>query len=274
MKKVISLALSLLLVFSCISFVFAEETEEPEILNYVVLGDSIAYGAGLMNPQEAVYGKIVANTNGYNYSNFAINGSKTVDLINRLGQSNVREAIAEADIISISIGGNDLLKNLLSLIPTLMVGNKSVLNKRIESMYSNITTSIEMIRELNPDAEILLQTIYNNGGYLIFYAVYENALKYVNPVYYKIQSENENVEVVDIYSAFKGNGVNICGDTIHPNSRGNKIIAEEVLKTLYNLGLGETTEPVILAEPVTTIGFSPANIYYAAIYLFKATTAA
>ena len=52
---------------------FAQE----EKLSYLVLGDSIGYGSGLRNSKEACYGKIVADTNGYDYANDAIPGHTT-----------------------------------------------------------------------------------------------------------------------------------------------------------------------------------------------------
>ena len=55
-KKIISLLLSLLL-FVC---VFPTGAVASDRVSYVVLGDSIAYGSGLSNPTQAVYGKIVA----------------------------------------------------------------------------------------------------------------------------------------------------------------------------------------------------------------------
>ena len=76
---------------------------------YVVLGDSIAYGSGLSNPTKAVYGKIVADTNGYEYENYAIPGHTTQNLLRRLENDKVRAAVKKADIISISIGGNNFL---------------------------------------------------------------------------------------------------------------------------------------------------------------------
>jgi len=66
MKKIVSILLSVVLTLSVFGITaFAEE----EKTDYVVLGDSIAFGAGMVNTVGACYGKIVADTNGYNYSN-------------------------------------------------------------------------------------------------------------------------------------------------------------------------------------------------------------
>lgn len=69
----------LVLLVSCCAVAAAEEESQ----HFVVLGDSIAYGSGLSNPKGAVYGKIVADTNGYSYENYAVPGHTTQKLLRR-----------------------------------------------------------------------------------------------------------------------------------------------------------------------------------------------
>lgn len=114
MKKILSIVLALTLCFCSFTVVSSANDDKPF---YLVLGDSIAYGSGLGNPTEACYGKIVADTNDYEYVNYFVPGHTTTNLIARLSQPEVIDALKKADIISISIGGNDfLLGNLTELI--------------------------------------------------------------------------------------------------------------------------------------------------------------
>lgn len=121
-KKTFCVLLSLLLCFSAVSIAFA--ADEP--LNYVILGDSIGWGAGVLNSDEAVFGKIVADTNGYNFKNDAVNGYRTGDLLNHLEKANIAEDVKNADIISVSIGGNNFLrgnmKDLIARIKAVFTG--------------------------------------------------------------------------------------------------------------------------------------------------------
>ena len=94
MKRGLSVLLSLLLALGCCVAAAAAEGAP----HYVVLGDSIAYGSGLSNPKEAVYGKIVADTNGYTYDNFAVPGHTTQNLLQRMQKEQVKTAITDADI--------------------------------------------------------------------------------------------------------------------------------------------------------------------------------
>ena len=107
LKRLIALLLCLALAACLPVFGAAAEEDAPF---YLVLGDSIGYGSGLSNAKEAVYGKIVADTNGYAYANDAIPGYTTQALLRLMQTDDVKADIAKADIISISIGGNNFLR--------------------------------------------------------------------------------------------------------------------------------------------------------------------
>lgn len=244
MKKVLALVLSLVMVFGIFS-VCASAAEDTPV--YVVLGDSIAYGSGLSNPKEACYGKIVADTNGYEYINHSIPGHTTTNLIRRLGEDTVIADVEKADIISISIGGNDFLtSNLFGLMfDAIVLKDYAEYDRIAEGFYTNFCTIVDMINDLNPDAVILMQTLYNpQSGYLR--DPYQQGADRINSAIYRYAEENPGeIEIVDVGTALGEDMENYAGDEIHPSVAGNEIIAVEVLEKLYDLGLGENTQPVI-----------------------------
>ena len=71
MKKITSIILCFAMIICVFTVCGYAETENPF---YLVLGDSIAYGSGISNSREACYGKIVADTNGYDYANHSVPG--------------------------------------------------------------------------------------------------------------------------------------------------------------------------------------------------------
>ena len=114
MKKMISIVLCAVILVTGLSLSAGAEVRQK---NLVVLGDSIAWGTGIYNSDEACYGRIVANTNGYNYKNYAFDGCRSWDLLSLLDEKDVKDSIKEADIINISIGGNDFLQqNLFKML--------------------------------------------------------------------------------------------------------------------------------------------------------------
>ena len=218
--------------------------------NYVVIGDSIGVGAGIANPEEANYGRIIADTNGYNYSNRAVSGSRTSDLLDRL-QNNAGEIgdVKNADIISLSIGGNDFLReNMALLTAQAAVGYMGTFNSIEKEMRGNFDRIVTLIRGYNPHAVILAQTLYNPAP---GYKPYEEAIKRVNAVIRGYAGDHPGtIEIVDVASAFAGKSGLIAADTIHPSAEGNVVIARAVQAKLYALGLASTSEITVNAAGI------------------------
>lgn len=247
-RKIISVLLSVLLICS----VAAVNVRAAERLSYVVLGDSIAYGSGLVNPVEACYGKIVADTCDFDYQNFSIPGSTTDALLLVLEGEPVIEAVRGADIISISIGGNDfLMSNIMGLMfDSIVMGDYSEFDKIAETNYVNLCEIMSIIRAVNPDALVLLQTLYNpQEGYVR--EPYQYGADCINNGILRYAEENpENIAVVDVAATLGDDMDNFATDAVHPSAKGNELIAREVLSTLNSLGVTDKTELVISAQGV------------------------
>lgn len=86
-------------------------TKAEEPLHILALGDSIALGYGLEDKEQEAYGAVLAKKAGAKFTNEGINGLRSEDLIGRLEAGEYDEQIKDADIILLSIGSNDVLKN-------------------------------------------------------------------------------------------------------------------------------------------------------------------
>lgn len=254
MKKVVSVFLSFVIIALSFS---AASYADGEKLNYVVIGDSIALGFGIYNNDEASYGRIVANTNGYNYSNYAINGWRTMDLKEQIKEENVKNDLINADIISLSIGGNDYLQQNLPVLFVDVVSKEFEYIDDIEEIFrENFAEIIATIREYNPDATILVQTLYNPRFDLLrsFYGI---AVERINRSIHAYLDENPGAfELVDVYSVFTADHPEyIAVDTVHPSAEGNYKLAELVLEKLVDLGIAEETDMVIEARGIDQIPY-------------------
>lgn len=236
-KKLVAVILTLIMLLGC----FSVCSSAADKYYYAVLGDSIAFGSGLVNAFDACYGKMVADTCNFDYANRSVPGATTGELIGVLGKKDVRDVVSAADIISISIGGNDFLNELSDLMYDSIVEEDYTDFDRVgEKIYTNITQVIKNVRELNGDAVILLQTLYNpQFGYLK--ESYQQGADRVNAAVYRCAKENAGVEVVDVAAALNGDEANFADDTMHPSARGNKKIAREVLASLNRLGFTKKT---------------------------------
>ena len=251
-KKIISVVLALVM---CLSFLAVGASAQEKSLNYLVIGDSIAKGFGLVNRDETAYGRIVADTNGYNYRNFGLTGCTSDDMLGYLTDDDAysmsyQSWVRWADIISISVGGNDyLLDNAVGLIfSSLILNNYTRFDSIAEKYYNNFSACIERIHELNPDAVILIQTLFNTWTTFAG-KVYKNASNRINDkIMLYLDEHPGSFYVVDTVEAFEGKSSLITSDTIHPNAQGNILLARLTLEKLNEIGLGAATEPVVLVE--------------------------
>lgn len=246
-------ALALALVLSLLLSFTAFAAEPAEKLNYLLMGDSIAEGFGVRNPDEASYGAIVAATNGYNYRNIARFARNTTRQLAQLEDAAARAAVAEADIISLSIGGNDYFTEpSVVLVAAGLVFNipTSEYQRLTAQMIANFAVIIEEIRALNPDATLLVQTLYSSW-YGLLGLGYRRGTNTVNEMIYDYLDAHPGAyEIVDVDGAITGRKDLVALDTIHPNAAGNVEIARVILAKLRELGMGEGIEPVVPAPGI------------------------
>ena len=241
-RSFLSIILTAVMIICCLP-VTSFAASKPD---YLLLGDSIAYGQGIVNSNAGCYGKIVADTNGYNYKNLAVDGFTSKALLLYLETSSVKSAVREAEIIQISIGGNDFLtSNLPLLLFTGLMDMDFMFNSRQKSFSANFTELIEKIKEINPKAKLLIQTLYNPCSNSLR-RVYQKGVNVINnTIKSYLANHPGSFTIVDVESAFAGHSDYIAVDTIHPNSKGNLAIAN---KTLSVLGSGRAA---VITSPAT-----------------------
>lgn len=268
MKKTISILLAIIMVFTMGLPVFAAEQDTTKL---VVLGDSIAQGYGLGDGREdwysMCYGKTVADANGYAYVNHAIGGHTTYNLNKRLQEQVVIDDVADADIIAVSIGGNNFLLGGIAqmAIEGLLFKKYDLIEKTIDEFYADFGLALDKIKAINPEATLFVQTLYNPRDDMLG-TVYQYAVERLNETIKAIAAERAgDYIVVDIYPAFEGHMEYIQGDKIHPNNLGHYVIAEEYIKVLKDMGLG-TAEAPLTEAPTVEI---PLSLWEKIINFFK-----
>lgn len=240
--------------------------------NLTVIGDSIASGYGLPGyvsgddySAPGSFGSILSGEC-EDYANFAVDGRKSGELLAALSGGEIVDSVAAADNIVISIGGNDFLKPMFNAVKTEAITNTAIIQAILDGTFKadmisdytnrimtaalsaaenvdtaaitdNIRQITERVHELNPDAKIVLLTVYNpfNGNVLLSAAgkVADDKLAELNGGIKALESDY--VTIADIYTAFRGKEgqtTNINKLDIHPNSEGHTIIGEEVQKAI------------------------------------------
>ncbi|MBO4535474.1 MAG: SGNH/GDSL hydrolase family protein [Clostridia bacterium] len=212
MKKLIAIVLSICVIAASLAVLAAckKDTPPEDQKMILFLGDSIAEGVAGPSPIECradySYYAILGEINGYEYHNRAVSGHQTGQLLDYISRETedaylTNSLIARADIISISITGNDFLWNnfpamMYELVAKETLGDGyadeqivqdcyiyhryatyrneqgqsvalrpgagiSQMNRCLDTAYANICSVVDRIRSLNPDVVILIQNVYN-----------------------------------------------------------------------------------------------------------------
>ncbi len=87
-------------------------------LSYTAPGDSISTGYGLANAEQEGFAALLAEEKGYILSNHAANGNTATGLRAQLynEEGNVALSVKSADVITLTVGGNDLMAVLYQVV--------------------------------------------------------------------------------------------------------------------------------------------------------------
>jgi lysophospholipase L1-like esterase len=236
-KTVLSFTVSAVLAVSAVMFSVSAAENQP---SFVVLGDSIASGYGLGSASDS-YAAIVAKQCGYALTNEAVSGHNTSDLLKLLnGDDSVIAAVGSADIIDISIGGNDfrpLLESASSMAADIASGDFSQADAVLSRTKNNFIGIIDRIRTLNSDVTVIVHTLYNPD----FSSSRESVGQLVgrlNQIFTDCLSDRAEAYVIsDICSAFGDTEAFISDDKLHPSEAGHVKIAQTLLDTIGSLKL-------------------------------------
>jgi len=130
------------------------------VMRVVVLGDSVARGAGDekgLGLPGWLHHDLRATANGAASTlNLGINGGRTLNVARLLRQPRARSSIAQADLVVMSIGGNDLYGDSLArLLTTLWPWYQR------ERTLSKVASLVAQVRQINPGARIYILGLYN-----------------------------------------------------------------------------------------------------------------
>lgn len=179
---------------------------------YVALGDSISTGYGLTD-SDACFTRQIAASKSYALKSHAVDGATSSTLLAKLSDPAVAADVASADVITITIGGNDLMGALYLYLANqynktngtalsaadiqnalmgkhetieqtiILIFASSVLsdfpqsaeaNSALQQLGTNLTASIAAIKNANPDVTLIVANQYNPYSY---------AAKNVNPLF-------------------------------------------------------------------------------------------
>lgn len=222
-------------------------------VSYAALGDSLTEGVGDATGQGGfvpLFAKEIENSTGGSVSsqNFGKAGDTSTQIYNRMMKSKkITDGLKKANIITITIGGNDVLKVIRDNVTKLSSMTEKDFVKPEELYQARVKKLLDKIRENNPQAQIYVLGIYN-PFYLNFpdLTVMQNVIDSwntatagvvsqekntyfipINNLLYKDSGDKQAVEADSSTSAV-ANNLLYTEDHFHPNNIGYQIMADAV----------------------------------------------
>ncbi|TCP59438.1 lysophospholipase L1-like esterase [Tumebacillus sp. BK434] len=232
--------LSLLVCFHPVQKALAADlTPLPKHLNYVAIGDSVTAGWGT----PAIAGTRV---NGYvahlhrqmqvrgqaTLHNFGIPGLTSGQFLFLLDHwPEASQHLQRADLITLSIGGNDIIWTEHQ-----KPGDVMAMREALTKYQTNIRTILALFRQLNVDTRLFVLEVYN--PFPEKDPRHTQLSEWITWVNESILAAAKayDADVVPVASLFLGHEkeyVNLANNDIHPNAKGHALIAETISQALF-----------------------------------------
>lgn len=258
LKKWLILMLSLLLLTACESPSMMNGSTKPDKveatkviklkdIRYVALGDSLTEGVGDERGNQGYVGRLKKEMKTWQgvksvtVTNTAKRGRRSDQLIQQIQSGEIDHALKKADIISLTIGGNDLMKVVRANITDL---KKDYFDKERPNFQQRYEKIMKLIRERNPNAPIIIIGVYNP------LSIFTKEKSDMNTIMNEWNSDIRRFSNQDPYSVYVSvedlfdSNANMVyhTDFFHPNAKGYDQMTARIITTLHEADLKKLSQ--------------------------------
>lgn len=232
--------------------------KDAKSIRYVALGDSIAHGYGLSNPDRDSYagqiGKYLEERYEYVFfANLGTDGQRSEQLLDILTDPDNKSyekyhaTLHHADVVTLSIGSNDLMhlirldRNLKDYIEK----GDQMFCEACGRFSDNFPRIIETIRSIAPEAQIFVNNVYNPCRGISGLENLNTLAEYYIGLLNQTFVTESGFTLVDIKKGFDSTGEDLLNMAIsgreidpHPNKDGHRVIGNMVIQRMMEKGVG------------------------------------
>ncbi len=229
---------------------------KKEVVTYVAIGDSLTKGVGDSTNQGGfvpLLAQSLTNETGLEFKaiNYGVSGNTSGQILSRMQEKKeIGKDLKKAQLLTITVGGNDLRKAILEDTSNLDLDRFEKASKTYEK---NLKQIIEFARKDNPDLPIYVVGIYN-PLYLNFpdltelqtlvdqwnqrteetLSAYQGVYFVpINDLLYKGIDGKSGVTESELGKETVTNDALYDEDSFHPNNTGYEIMKEAVLEKIH-----------------------------------------
>lgn len=231
-------------------------SDKKKVVTYVAIGDSLTKGVGDSTNQGGfvpLLAQSLTNETGLEFKaiNYGVAGNTSSQILSRMREKKeIRKDLKQAQLLTITVGGNDLRKAILEDTSNLDLDR---FDKPSKTYVKNLKQIIELARKDNPDLPIYVVGIYN-PLYLNFpdltelqtlvdqwnqrtedtLSAYQGVYFVpINDLLYKGIDGKSGVTESELGKETVTNDALYNEDSFHPNNTGYEIIKEAVLEKIH-----------------------------------------
>jgi lysophospholipase L1-like esterase len=194
------------------------------VLRAVILGDSVARGAG-DERRLGIAGAL--RERGAEVVNLGVDGARTTRVRQLLDGERARSAVRAADVVILSIGGNDLYGDTSA-----QVLSRAVPYLQQQRTLANVERIVETVRELNPAARVYLLGLYNPYRETQLRAWLDRQVNLWDARLIGRFAAERGVTVVRICDLLDDDGRISRLDRFHPGADGYRAIADRIAASM------------------------------------------
>lgn len=217
-----------------------------EGIRLVGLGDSLTQGVGDELKKGGYLGRLstkMATFNGVlsvQLGNEAKRGKRSDQLLSDLQSGKLKKSIKSADVIVITIGGNDIMRIVKQNIFQLRV---DAFQKELLIFANRYGEILKEIRLINPNSPIIILGLYNPLTMVTDEAnEFDQIMIDWNQTINTISHSDINACFVPVDDLFNSNTNMVYHtDFFHPNSKGYDLMTNRIIETLKTCGLDQLT---------------------------------
>lgn len=229
---------------------------KKKVVTYVAIGDSLTKGVGDSTNQGGfvpLLAQSLTNESGLEFKaiNYGVSGNTSSQILSRMQEKKgIRKDLKQAQLLTITVGGNDLRKAILEDASNLDLDRFEKASKAYEK---NLKQIIELARKDNPDLPVYVVGIYN-PLYLNFpdltelqtlvdqwnqrteetLSAYQGVYFVpINDLLYKGIDGKSGVTESELGKETVTNDALYDEDSFHPNHTGYEIMKEAVLERIH-----------------------------------------
>lgn len=231
-------------------------SDKKKVVTYVAIGDSLTKGVGDSTNQGGfvpLLAQSLTNETDLEFKaiNYGVAGNTSSQILSRMREKKeIRKDLKQAQLLTITVGGNDLRKAILEDTSNLDLDR---FDKPSKTYVKNLKQIIELARKDNPDLPIYVVGIYN-PLYLNFpdltelqtlvdqwnqrteetLSAYQGVYFVpINDLLYKGIDGQSGVTESELGKETVTNDALYDEDSFHPNNTGYEIIKEAVLEKIH-----------------------------------------